>query len=119
MSQYDYERDGERITREFPIGTAPQSVRVNGKRFNRVITAPAVVFNGRVGGRDIRFVAQTLDPSLNRFHKGEFVNDHGQKTAAFSGKQQIRDFERRVADAGVNVRYDDGSIPVRYGSRKR
>lgn len=107
MSVYVYEHDGVQIEREYPIGKAPQSVRVNGKTYKRALTAPVVHMADHVSGRDVRYVSHSLGPQHYQFHKGAFVNGR----PAINGIREQRDIELRAADAGVKLRYGKPDAP--------
>jgi hypothetical protein len=105
MSVYVFERDGEQVEREYRIGTAPQSIRVNRKVYRRVISMPVVAMADHVSGRDVRFVANSLDPKLYKYHRGEFVKSHGESVPAINGRHEIDAIERRAADDGHHIKY--------------
>lgn len=113
MSIYVYEHAGRQIEREFPIGKAPQAVTEDGVCYQRVLLPPVVAMADHVSGRDVRFVANSLDPKLYRHHTGAFVKSHGSKVPAFSSKREIREFERRAADAGTPIKYGAGADSYR------
>lgn len=104
MSVYVYESpSGDVIEREFRMGRAPRSIVVNGKRCKRAITLPRMSV-----ARDVGHVAENFPDSHVHLHQGETVVQHGRKVPVFRGPHQVRDFERRAADAGK---------PLFYGQR--
>lgn len=105
MSVYVFERDGEQVEREYRIGTAPQSIRVGGKTYKRALVAPVVAMADHVSGRDVRFVANSLDPKFYKYHRGEFVKSHGELVPAISSRREIESIERRAADDGHRIKY--------------
>jgi hypothetical protein len=106
MSVYHFERAGEVIEREFRIGRAPDQVRVNGRVYRRRITAPTVLMADDVNGREIYFVANSLDPKHHRFHRGAFhTNEHGERKPVFRSRNDIDSFERNAAREGVKLHY--------------
>jgi hypothetical protein len=98
--EYMHPMTGRVVEREFRIGTAPASIRIDGQRFNRIPSRPALPsMLDHVNGRDVSFAAYSLDP---RHHKYQIP--------VFRSQQEIRAFERRANDDGV---------PLRYGISKR
>ncbi len=115
MTTYVYERDGERVERSYPIGTAPASVRVGRRVFKRALIAPRMFLQprDRVLGRDIDFLADGLDVGLHgKHHKGRIVVDqHGERRLHFGSRDEIEHLKRSWNDSADSEKHGK----LRYG----
>lgn len=101
MSVYQFERDGEVIEREFPMGRAPAFVVSGRRRFTRRISMPTIAIADNVAGRRVSFVAEDLGDRFNKYHRGDFVNGY----PAFSSKHEVNEFKKRANADGVPLDY--------------
>jgi hypothetical protein len=90
MSLYEYERDGQRIERYYPIGSMPRTVRIDGKTWKLAVSKPAapVLVNHAFTSVQIR----RNDPDIKKRGK------HGR--ARFETATDVADFMARRADRG-------------------
>jgi hypothetical protein len=103
---FEFENKGHVIERDYRPGRAPQSVRVDGKRYRRVISAPTLMFGDKVGGRNVSFVDISIDPDDYRFHKGSFAKDNnGNYGPAFKSKRDIDAFRTAAHKEGRLYEY--------------
>jgi hypothetical protein len=90
VSIYEYERQGKRIERFYPIGQMPKTVRVDGKTWSLAVSKPAapVVVNHAFTSVQVR----RNDPNIKKHGK------HGR--ARFETASDVADFMARRADRG-------------------
>lgn len=111
MSRFEFMHrpSGEIVEREFPVGRAPQSVRIHGRRYQRIPSAPVTHFADHVNGRETAFLGQSIDPAHHKYHRGRFhTNEHGEKLPVFSSARDRESF--RTAAARDGVRYEYGKV---------
>lgn len=107
MSVYQYERDGQVVERDYRIGKAPRSIRVNGQRFNRRIAMPLVLNGESVDGKNAQIVSYSLGDKFNKYHTGDFkVGPGGITYPCFSSKRQREEFQARANADGHKLGFD-------------
>ena len=108
MSRFEFmhRASGDVIEREYRVGRAPRSVRVGGRRFERIPSAPVMHFADQVNGRETSFLGQSIDPAHHKYHRGRFHrNEHGERLPVFSSAREREAFKSAAARDGIRYEY--------------
>lgn len=107
MSRFEFMRGREIIEREYPVGRAPRSVRVNGRVFRRIPSIPALAaMADDVNGRECNFLDVSIPQEHFKYHRGRFgKNQYGETRPIFSSKQDRDSFQRAAGKDGHAYEY--------------
>lgn len=116
MSIYCYTDGTDVVEREFPIGSAPQTITVEGKRWKRSYRDEAAGFippEGAPGKKDRQFIVRSMEPFAPEFENHITDKSHREYGApVINSPREIREATAKVRDRGgswENFTYD-GSI---------
>lgn len=107
MSRFEFmhRTSGQIIERDYPVGRAPKRVRHDGRVYQRIPSLPMSMHVGdNINGKPIDFIANSLRPDQAALHRGRFcTNEHGERKPHIRSLAEIRELERRTAEAGIPV----------------